>query len=49
MEKKDENQLSNYIDFYLATDNQRDELEVRFGTNHNNPLTKIKFDYNCLN
>ena len=44
MEKKDENQLSNYIDFYLATDNQRDELEVRFGTNRNNPITKIKFD-----
>ena len=44
MEKKDQNQLSNYIDFYLATDNERDELEVRFGTNRNNPITKIKFD-----
>ena len=44
MEKKDQNQLSNYIDFYLARDNERDELEVRFGTNRNNPITKIKFD-----
>ena len=44
MSKKQENQLGSYIDLYLANKNKRDELEVRFGTNKNNPLTKIKFD-----
>ena len=48
MSESKSNTLSNYIDLYLANNNERDELEVRFGTNHNNPLTKIKFD-NVIN
>ena len=36
--------LEEYIQIYLASDNKRDELEVRFGTHYSNPLTRIDFE-----
>ena len=36
--------LKNYIDAYLASDILGDELEVRFGTKHWNPITQIDFN-----
>ena len=36
--------LEEYIKIYVASDNKGDELEVRFGTNPSNPLTRIDFE-----
>lgn len=36
--------LKNYIKTYLASTYKTDELEIRFGTNYRNKITKIKFD-----
>ena len=36
--------LSSYVQIYLASDKMGDELEVRFGTDGRNPITKIDFD-----
>ena len=36
--------LGNYIKTYLASTYKTDELEIRFGTNYRNKITKIKFD-----
>tara|TARA_Y100001970_G_scaffold293714_1_gene442575 strand:+ start:2242 stop:5520 length:3279 start_codon:yes stop_codon:yes gene_type:complete len=35
--------LNKYLLIYLQGDDNRDELEIRFGTNYKNPITKIKF------
>ena len=44
MSKNEERNILDLINLYLGNNNSRDELEVRFCTNRNNPLTKIKFD-----
>ena len=51
MELKQENEISvqerlkNYIDLYLSDKrSNQDELEIRFGTKHYNPITKIDFE-----
>ena len=44
MSKNEERNIADLINLYLGNNNSRDELEVRFCTNRNNPLTKIKFD-----
>lgn len=44
MSKNEERNIIDYINLYLGNNNPKDELEVRFCTNRNNPLTKIKFD-----
>ena len=36
--------LSDYIKIYLESQNYNDEFEIRFGTNYNNNITRIKFD-----
>jgi hypothetical protein len=36
--------LSEYIKTYLASSDRGDELEIRFGTKHWNPITKIDFN-----
>ena len=37
--------LNQYIDFYLKEKrNNQDEFEIRFGTKHYNPITKISFE-----
>ena len=36
--------LNRYINTYLKSENIGDELEVRFGTKHWNPITQINFD-----
>ena len=37
-------QLNQYVKLYLASPSSSDELEVRFGTKHWNPITQIDFD-----
>ena len=37
-------QLEKYVKLYLASPTASDELEVRFGTKHWNPITRIDFD-----
>merc|ERR1712159_707703 len=51
MELKQENEISvqerfkNYIDLYLSDKrSNQDEFEIRFGTKHYNPITKIDFE-----
>ena len=36
--------LSDYINIYLESQNYNDEFEIRFGTNYDNNITRIKFD-----
>jgi hypothetical protein len=38
------NRLSEYVKIYLESSNKGDELEVKFGTNEWNPITKINFN-----
>lgn len=38
------NKLAEYVKIYLESSNRGDELEVRFGTNQWNPITKINFN-----
>ena len=37
MSKNEERNIIDYINLYLGNNNSRDELEVRFCTNRNNP------------
>ena len=39
-----EDKLNRYIRAYLASQERGDELEVRFGTKHWNPITLISFN-----
>jgi len=42
--KSPSERLKQYIKLYLESDSVGDELEVRFGTNFRNPITRIDFD-----
>jgi hypothetical protein len=49
MSEQKQKTLKNHLDIYLRSlgskdNSQVDELEIRFGTNHKNKITKIKFD-----
>ena len=49
MSEQKTNTLKNHLDIYLRSlgsknNGEVDELEIRFGTNHKNKITKIKFD-----
>jgi hypothetical protein len=44
LSKEQTNDLFNkYLLIYSQGNDKRDELEIRFGTNYKNPITKIKF------
>ena len=42
--KNPNNTLKKYLLVYKQSNSTQDELEVRFGTNYKNPVTKIKFN-----
>ena len=43
-EKTQTEKLNDYLQTYLKSTDNNDELEIRFGTNYKNKITRIKFD-----